>query len=177
MRKKLIITLLSLILILQFNITYLFAQESEPAKDPLLTLMKPIVFPCLSIRGGIPDPFSVDAGVNVYFLTPPTIEFIVAFGVYTKYSYAKNNDNNFHRFSGGVSLECLGLMGCKAGAGYGLMPRNGERLSTWFIELTGRLFILDLKFMYEFPVSNNELKAYYQENFKPFKFNIGIGFF
>lgn len=145
-----------------------FAEESK--LDKFLEVVFP--WPILSLESGYPEVFSADIGLETLFIP---IDYEARAGIYFCYSYARSKYDNFHRFSAGLAWGMMGLFDAHGGAGYGLMPKNHEVLHTFFTEISLRMFLLEIKSVYERPLNPANLKEYYKDNYKDgFKFKIGL---
>ena len=129
-------------------------------------------WPILSLESGYPEVFSFDIGLETLFI-PVTDEGRA--GTYFAYGYARSKNDNFHRFSAGLALGAMGLFDAHGGVGLGLMPKNHETLQTWFIEVSYRMVILEIKIIDEKPLKPSSLVDYYNSTYKDgYKFKIGV---
>ncbi|MBO4533699.1 MAG: hypothetical protein J5726_08415 [Treponema sp.] len=148
--------------------TTLFAEESK--LDKFLEALFP--WPILSLESGYPEFFSADVGVETLFIP---IGNETRAGTYVCYSYARSKYDNFHRFSVGLACGMMGLFDAHGGVGCGLMPKNHEVLHTVFGEFSARMFLLEVKTIYETPLKPSGLKEYYNNRYtEGFKFKIGL---
>ena len=146
----------------------LFAEESK--LDKFLEAVFP--WPILSLESGSPEVFSADIGLETLFIP---IGNETRAGTYFCYSYGRSKNDNFHRFSAGLACGMMGLFDAHGGAGYGLMPKNQEVLHTFFTEISIRMFLLEIKSVYERPLKPSGLKEYYTNRYNDgFKFKIGL---
>ena len=131
-------------------------------------------FPIVSVDTGWPESFSLDLGLELLFHDINSGGGVaVRDGIYVLYNYAKGSDNKFYRVSAGYVWSCM-FLEFRAGGGIGFMKENGDLLTTCFAEADARLFLLDVKLLYEIPLGNGYLKDYYRDNYFPLKFRIGI---
>lgn len=129
-------------------------------------------WPILSLESGYPEVFSFDIGLETLFI-PVTNE--ARAGTYFAYGYARSKKDNFNRFSAGLALGMMGLFDVHSGVGLGLMPKDHETLHTWFVEVSYRMFLLEIKIITEHPIKPSELVEYYKANYKDgYKFKIGV---
>ena len=129
-------------------------------------------WPILSLESGYPEVFSFDLGLETLFI-PVADEGCV--GTYFCFGYARSLKDNFFRFSAGLALGMMGLFDVHGGVGIGLMPKNHETLQTWFIEVSYRMFILEIKIIDEKPLKPSSLVDYYNSTYKDgYKFKIGL---
>lgn len=149
-------------------------KEEAPEKKPISfnDVMEAIwPWPILSLETGYPEQFSFDIGIETLFIP---VGYEDRAGLYFCYSYGKSTNDSFHRFSTGAAYGFMGLFDARVGLGVGLMPRNGDTLNTAFFEAVGRLFVIDLKLLCEFPISPGNLKEYYYDKYFPLKIKIGL---
>lgn len=131
-------------------------------------------FPIISVETGWPEPFSLDLGLEILFHDIHSGGGVmVRDGIYVLYNYAKGSDNKFYRASAGYVWTSM-IFEFRAGGGVGFMKENGELLTTCFAEADARLFLLDVKLLYEIPLGNGYLKDYYRDNYFPLKLRIGL---
>lgn len=156
----------------------LFAEEQDEKEESTFeksfNRAMEIIFPwpILSLETGYPEVFSFDIGLETLFI-PVTNE--ARAGTYFAYGYARSKNDNFNRFSAGLALGMMGLFDAHAGVGIGLMPKNHETLQTWFVEVSYRLFILEIKIIDEKPLKPSGLVDYYNKRYKDvYKFKIGV---
>ena len=129
-------------------------------------------WPILSLESGYPEVFSFDLGLETLFI-PVADEGCV--GTYFCFGYARSLKDNFFRFSAGIALGMMGLFDVHGGVGIGLMPKNHETLQTWFIEVSYRMIILEIKIIDEKPLKPSSLVDYYNSTYKDgYKFKIGL---
>ena len=129
-------------------------------------------WPILSLESGSPEVFSCDIGLETLFIP---LGYEDRAGTYICYSYGRSKKDNFHRFSTGLAWGMMGLFDVHGGVGYGLMPKNGEVLHTLFTEVSGRIFLLEVKGVFERPLKPDSLKEYYSSTYKDgVKFKIGL---
>ncbi|MBO7583043.1 MAG: hypothetical protein J6T20_04570 [Treponema sp.] len=129
-------------------------------------------WPILSLESGYPEVFSFDIGLETLFI-PVADEGCV--GTYFCFGYARSLKDNFFRFSAGLAFGMMGLFDVHGGVGIGLMPKNHETLQTWFIEVSYRLIILEIKIIDEKPLKPSSLVDYYNSTYKDgYKFKIGL---
>lgn len=129
-------------------------------------------WPILSLETGYPELFSIDIGLETLFVP---IADIARTGPYVAYGYARSTHDNFNRFSAGLALGVMGLFDMHGGVGIGLMPRNHDVLHTWFVEISFRFIILEIKFIGERPLRPSDLVDYYNDTYKEgCKFKIGV---
>lgn len=129
-------------------------------------------WPIISLEFGYPEIFSFDIGLETLFI-PVTNE--ARAGTYFAYGYARSKHDNFNRFSAGLALGMMGLFDAHAGVGIGLMPKNHQTLQTWFVEVSYRMFILEIKIIDEKPLKPSSLVDYYNSTYKDgYKFKIGL---
>lgn len=129
-------------------------------------------WPILSLETGYPELFSIDVGLETLFVP---IADIARTGPYVAYGYARSIHDNFNRFSAGLALGAMGLFDMHGGVGIGLMSRNHDVLHTWFVEISFRFIILEIKFIGERPLRPSDLVDYYNDTYKEgCKFKIGI---
>ena len=105
--------------------------------------------------------------------------FIILIALCTSNLFAEEEESrfekSFNRFSAGLALGMMGLFDAHSGAGLGLMPKNHETLQTWFIEVSYRMFILEIKIIDEKPLKSSSLVDYYNSTYKDgYKFKIGL---
>ena len=129
-------------------------------------------WPIISLESGYPEVFSFDLGLETLFI-PVADEGCV--GTYFCFGYARSLKDNFFRFSAGIALGMMGLFDVHGGVGIGLMPKNHETLQTWFIEVSYRMIILEIKIIDEKPLKPSSLVDYYNSTYKDgYKFKIGL---
>ncbi|MCR5436901.1 MAG: hypothetical protein K6E97_07545 [Treponema sp.] len=128
-------------------------------------------FPILSWEVGYPEIKSFEIGLESLFYEFKTE---LRTGVYFSYSYSESADDNFYRIGIGSATGYIGIVEWRFGGGCGFMPRNGDTLNTAFFEAVGRLFVIDLKLLCEFPISPGNLKEYYYDKYFPLKIKIGL---
>ena len=129
-------------------------------------------WPILSLESGYPEVFSFDIGLETLFI-PVADEGCV--GTYFCFGYARSLKDNFYRFSAGSALGMMGLFDVHGGVRIGLMPKNHETLQTWFIEVSYRMIILEIKIIDEKPLKPSSLVDYYNSTYKDgYKFKIGL---
>ena len=161
----------SLIIIFLITLTTsgLFAEEQSKLSKFMEALFP---WPILSLETGYPEVFSCDIGVETLFIP---IDYEARMGPYVCYGYARSKNDNFHRFSAGLACGMMGLFDMHGGMGYGLMPKNHDKLHTMFTEFSFRLFLLELKFIFERPLKPDTLTEYYKKTYKDgIKFKIGL---
>lgn len=142
----------------------------EKSFDRAMEIIFP--WPIISLEFGYPEIFSFDIGLETLFI-PITNE--ARAGTYFAYGYARSKHDNFNRFSAGLALGMMGLFDAHAGVGIGLMPKNHQTLQTWFVEVSYRLFILEIKIIDEKPLKPSSLVDYYNSTYKDgYKFKIGL---
>ena len=131
-----------------------------------------VLVPVIAPSFGYPENLAIDIGVEMFW------EVFDSFfsGFYTLLEISGSSDNYFFRLSAGSTNTYLVLGRCslRLGGGLGAMPQNKKLLLTAFAEATLRLCIIDFKFIYEFPLGPEELKNYYNDNYSPFKFRVGL---
>ena len=147
------------------------APEKKPVSfDDVMDAIWP--WPILSLETGYPELFSFDIGIETLFIP---VGHEDRAGLYFCYSYGKSKNDSFHRFSTGVAYGFMGLFDARVGLGVGLMPKNDDTLHTFFIETSFRLFILEIKAVYERPRNPDYLVQYYNSTYdNGLKFKIGI---
>ena len=129
-------------------------------------------WPILSLESGYPEVFSFDIGLETLFIP---VDYEARAGTYFAYGYARSKKDNFHRFSAGLAAGMMGLFDVHGGVGLGLMPKNHETLHTWFVEVSYRMFLLEIKIITEHPIKPSGLVEYYKANYKDgYKFKIGV---
>ena len=129
-------------------------------------------WPILSLESGYPEVFSFDIGLETLFITVADEGCV---GTYFCFGYARSLKDNFFRFSAGLAFGMMGLFDVHGGVGIGLMPKNHETLQTWFIEVSYRLIILEIKIIDEKPLKPSSLVDYYNSTYKDgYKFKIGL---
>lgn len=142
----------------------------EKFVDKAMEIISP--WPILSLETGYPELFSIDIGLETLFIPIPDE---ARAGTYVAYGYARSIHDNFNRFSAGLALGAMGLFDMHGGVGIGLMPRNHDVLHTWFVEISFRFIILEIKFIGERPLRPSDLVDYYNDTYKEgCKFKIGI---
>ncbi|MDD5930564.1 MAG: hypothetical protein PUC37_12250 [Spirochaetales bacterium] len=132
--------------------------------------------PSFGVHTGRQEYLSGDLGFNLLF-SFDTSELVSATGPYVRASAATDFDTGFFRFSGGIGTEVMGFLGWKLGLGYGIIPKNDFIINTTFFEASARALLLDIKIIYEMPISEPEHREYYLNKYNTFKFNIGLFFF
>ena len=163
--KKLLTGLIVLTVLSTSNI---FGEQSD--FDRAMEIIFP--FPIISIETGKPETFSFDLGIETLFID---FNNEGRMGTYICYSYSRSPDDNFNRFSGGLAFGFMGLMEMRGGCGYGLMPKNHDVLHTFFTELSVRLFLLEVKTVFERPLKPSDLVEYYNDRYKDgVKLKIGL---
>ncbi|MCR4899508.1 MAG: hypothetical protein K5907_01660 [Treponema sp.] len=167
-----------LIILIGLCSSNLFAEDQSKAEkstfEKSFNRAMEIIFPwpILSLETGRPEVFSFDIGLETLFI-PVTYE--ARAGTYFAYGYARSKKDNFNRFSAGFALGMMGLFDAHAGVGLGLMPKNHETLHSWFVEVSYRMFLLEIKIITEHPIKPSGLVEYYKANYKDgYKFKIGI---
>ena len=129
-------------------------------------------WPIISLESGYPEVFSFDLGLETLFI-PVADEGCL--GTYFCFGYARSLKDNFFRFSAGLALGMMGLFDVHGGVGIGLMPKNHETLQTWFIEVSYRMVIHEIKIIDEKPLKPSSLVDYYKKTYKDgYKFKIGV---
>ena len=129
-------------------------------------------WPILSLESGYPEVFSFDLGLETLFI-PVADEGCL--GTYFCFGYARSLKDNFFRFSAGIAFGMMGLFDAHAGVGIGLMPKNHQTLQTWFVEVSYRLIILEIKIIDEKPLKPSSLVDYYNSTYKDgYKLKIGL---
>ena len=129
-------------------------------------------WPIISLESRYPEVFTFDKGLETLFI-PVADEGCV--GTYFCFGYARSLKDNFFRFSAGLALGMMGLFDVHGGVGIGLMPKNHETLQTWFIEVSYRMIILEIKIIDEKPLKPSSLVDYYNSTYKDgYKFKIGL---
>ena len=147
-------------------------EKSEFAKAFNRAMEIILPWPILSLESGYPEVFSFDIGLETLFI-PVADEGCV--GTYFCFGYARSLKDNFFRFSAGLALGMMGLFDVHGGVGIGLMPKNHETLQTWFIEVSYRMVILEIKIIDEKPLKPSSLVDYYNSTYKDgYKFKIGL---
>ena len=131
-------------------------------------------FPILSLSTGAPEFLAADLGIESLFIKVGDTSTETRCGIYLLFSPSRAWDNDFYRFSTGFALGTMGLIEVRAGIGYGFMREETEYLHTSFYEVAARLFLLQCKFIVETPLKPSELVKYYENQYKPIKFQIGI---
>ena len=156
------------LILTMLSVSSLFAEESK--LDKFLEVVFP--WPILSLESGYPEFFSADVGLETLFIP---VDYEARAGTYICYSYGRSKNDNFHRFSAGLALGMMGLFDIHGGVGYGLMPKNNEVLHTFFTEWSGRMFLLEVKVLFERPLKPAGLTEYYKNTYKDgIKFKIGL---
>jgi hypothetical protein len=149
-------------------------KKEESKFEKFLEKAMEIIFPwpILSLETGYPELFSIDIGLETFFI--PIADYART-GPYVAYGYARSIHDNFNRFSAGLALGMMGLFDIHGGVGIGLMPRNHDVLHTWFMEISFRFLILEIKFIGEKPLRPSDLVDYYNDTYKEgCKFKIGV---
>lgn len=131
-------------------------------------------WPIVSLETGYPEVFSIDLGLETLII--PLSEFGRA-GPYFAFGYARSIYDNFFRFSTGFAFGAMGFVDMHGGFGCGIMPKNHEKLYTFFTEFSVRYIIFEVKFMYEKPLEPSNLVDYYKTTYPSedgYKFKIGL---
>ena len=131
-------------------------------------------FPILSLSTGAPEFLAADIGIESLFLQIGDSSTESRCGLYLLFSPSVSSDNVFFRFSTGFAMGTMGLIEFRGGIGYGFMKEGRDFLHTYFYEVAARLFLLQCKVICEAPLKPDKLAEYYQDKYKPVKFQIGI---
>lgn len=191
MKSRKFLSVLFLIIFSLFSVNNLFAEESndtQSEEDILKDIQEEIeevlnpekgfnffdVFfpmPIFSLDIGYPENFSFDLGIESLFYH---IDSDLRTGVYLLFACSQASDDRFYRFSTGSATGFLGMVEWRLGAGYGTMLKEHEWLHSCFLEAAARIFLLDLKMIFELPIAPADLRNYYWNTYIPVKFKIGI---
>ena len=146
--------------------------DDNQAEDTKDVQENSVLIPVVAPSFGYPEKLALDLGVEMFW----EISDSIFSGVYTLLEFSETSDNFFFRLAAGSTTTYIGFgrHSLRLGGGLGIMPENGKVLLTAFAEATLRLVIFDFKFIYEVPLGPEELKNYYNDNYSPFKFRIGL---
>ncbi|MBO4319977.1 MAG: hypothetical protein J5857_05855 [Treponema sp.] len=148
-------------------------QASDASNEKNDKLENFVLVPVIAPSFGYPEIGAIDVGVEMFW------EIFESFftGFYTLLECSESSDNSFFRLAAGSTTTYLGNLprySLRLGGGLGAMPENKKFLLTAFVEATLRVIVFDFKLIYEFPLGPEELKNYYNDNYSPFKFRIGL---